>query len=207
MGERNTIHSIGSLTLVEASFSGSLYGKIYTIDDYLSGDEMEQLAPKVSMDHIHDLSDIYPNVRLWENQAYESAFHKTKVLWDHWDRIAQVSSDADVVHIGGHVGYEYNLAEPAYLRERLQASPAHMREYEPHTDYGAKALTIIVPIAPGVNEPTRFHGYDGTKMTRSIPWVVNQAYVFRPTANHSWHSYIGGDADRYVLNINFMYSD
>ena len=65
MGERNTIHSIGSLTLVEASFSGSLYGKIYTIDDYLSGDEMEQLAPKVSMDHIHDLSDIYPNVRLW----------------------------------------------------------------------------------------------------------------------------------------------
>jgi len=192
--------------VLEASFSGSVFGKVFEIPSYLTDLELDRIADLVSTEAID--SDVYPNVKLWENRSYESAFDKTKVLWDNWDTICRWTDDANLAHISGHSAFQYIDESPSYIRERLQSSPAHMREYEPHTDYGSKGLTILVPIAPGVSEPTRFHGTSigGTfpRQVRTIPWEVNHAYMFRPSANHSWHSYIGGDNDRCVLNINFM---
>ena len=188
----------------EASFSGSVYGKVFEIDDYLTGAEMERIAAMVSTE-AQD-ADIFPNHSLWENHAYAGACTKTQLLWDNWDSIVKWSSDADVWHVSGHSMFRYRETDGLLdIRERLQVSPAHMREYEPHTDYGSKALTILVPIAPGVSEPTRFHGLDGNATARSLPWVINKAYMFRPTMDHSYHSYVGGEADRYVLNINFLF--
>jgi hypothetical protein len=139
-----------------------------------------------------------------------TVFTKTQLLWDNWGSICKWTSDADVMHISGHNKFVYRESEidklhMTRIRERLQVSPAHMREYKPHTDYGAKALTILVPIAPGVSEPTRFHGYQAGATVRSLPWELNKAYMFRPTLDHSFHSYIGGEADRFVLNINFLF--
>jgi hypothetical protein len=185
---------------------------------------MEGIAAKVSTQARHPgvLSHVYPNQHIWNNYDYDLAFDKTQALWDGWETLLKWTSDADVAHVSGHSAFQY-FEEARYIeggvhydsghagvtkqsiRERLQVSPAHMREYEPHTDYGSKALTILVPIAPGVSEPSRFHGYNGDATVRSLPWKINQAYMFRPTANHSWHSYVGGEADRYVLNINFLF--
>ena len=166
-----------------APFSGSVYGEIIEIPSFLSVDEMSRIAPFVSTESVS--SDIYPNMKLWENEEYNSAFEKTKVLWDSWSLLS-------------------DNAHPKFIRERLQVSPADMREYPMHTDHGGKALTILVPIAPGVSEPTRFHGSQGVQPVKSIPWQVNHAYMFEPDPDLTYHSYIGGPRDRYVLNINFM---
>ena len=74
-----------------------------------------------------------------------------------------------------------------------------------HTDHGSKALTILVPIAPCVSTPTRFHGYRGQPPIQSIPWQINHAYMFVPDSILTYHSYVGGDSATYVLNINFLY--
>ena len=190
----------------EASFSGSVYGKIFEIDDYLSDTELGRIADLVPTEA--QQSDIYPVMSIWENMVYDDAFEKTRILWDNWDVICRWSDDANLNHISGHVPFQFNTTygeRPEFIRERLQVSPAHMREYPPHTDCGAKALTILVPIAPGVAESTRFHGYMEGATVRSLPWEINQAYMFRPTMEHSYHSYVGGEADRYVMNINFMF--
>ena len=191
----------------EASFSGSIYGKVFTIGDYLSDTEMERIADMVSTEA--QQSDIYPVMSIWENMVYDTAFEKTRILWDNWDTICRWTDDADLAHISGHHDIRYNNTygeRPEYIRERLQVSPADMKLYPPHTDCGVKALTILVPIAPGVSEPTRFHGYMAGKTIRSIPWEINQAYMFRPSHEHSYHSYVGGPKDRYVMNINFMFA-
>ena len=207
------MHDDLGFRVTEASFSGSIYGKVFVIDDYLTEVELARIADMVPSEA--EYADTYPNRSLWENFTYAGAFTKTQLLWDHWETVCEWTSDADVMHISGHNKFVYRSSEidkphMTRIRERLQVSPAHMREYKPHTDYGAKALTILVPIAPSVSEPTRFHGYNGgadvhNNTVRSVPWDINQAYMFRPTLDHSYHSYIGGEADRYVLNINFMF--
>ena len=169
-----------------APFSGSIYGEIIEIPSFLSSDEMSRIAPFVSSESVS--SDIYPNMSIWKNEEYNSAFEKTKILWDSWSLL----SDND---------------HPIRIREKLQVSPANMREYPMHTDYGGKALTILVPIAPGVSEPTRFHGNGGVHPVKSIPWKLNHAYMFIPDPQLTYHSYIGGPLDRYVLNINFVAHD
>ncbi len=132
-----------------APFSGSVYGEIIEIPSFLSSDEMSRIAPFVSSESVS--SDIYPNWVLWENEDYNSAFEKTKILWDSWSLLT-------------------DKIKPHGIRERLQVSPADMREYPIHTDHGSKALTILVPIAPGVSEPTSFHGCGGVQPVKSIPW-------------------------------------
>ena len=169
-----------------APFSGSIYGEIIEIPDYLSNNEWSRIAPFVSSESVS--SDIYPNMSLWENTEYSLAFEKTKTLWDSWSLLT------DNKH-------------PIRIKEKLQVSPANMREYPMHTDYGSKALTILVPIAPGVSEPTRFHGGGGVHPVQSIPWTLNHAYMFIPDPQLTYHSYVGGDSDRFVLNINFLYDD
>ena len=169
-----------------APFSGSIYGEIIEIPNYLSDTEWRRIAPFVSSESVS--SDIYPNMKVWENNDYNSAFEKTKTLWDSWSLLT-------------------DKIKPHGIKEKLQVSPANMREYPMHTDYGSKALTILVPIAPGVSEPTRFHGCGGVQPIKSIPWSLNHAYMFIPDPQLTYHSYIGGPLDRYVLNINFLYQD
>lgn len=169
-----------------APFSGSIYGEIIEIPNYLSDTEWRRIAPFVSSESVS--SDIYPNLSLWQNEEYNLAFNKTKTLWDSWSLL----SDND---------------HPIRIREKLQVSPANMREYPMHTDASGKALTILVPIAPGVSEPTRFHGYNGVQPVKSVPWKLNHAYMFIPDPQLTYHSYVGGDDDRFVLNINFIAHD
>ena len=202
------VHNELGFEVSEASFSGSVFGKVFVISDYLTEVELGRIADMVPPEA--EYADTYPNRMLWQNFEYSSAFTKTQLLWDNWETVCKWTSDDDVMHVSGHERFIFRESEidkpyMTYIRERLQVSPAHMREYEPHTDYGAKALTILVPIAPGVSEPTRFHGYEGRRTVRSVPWAINQAYMFRPTLEHSFHSYIGGENDRYVMNINFMF--
>ena len=202
------VHNELGFEVSEASFSGSVFGKVFVISDYLTEVELGRIADMVPPEA--EYADTYPNRSLWENMVYDDAFEKTRILWDNWQTVCKWTSDDDVMHVSGHERFVFRESEidkphMTYIRERLQVSPAHMREYEPHTDYGAKALTILVPIAPGVSEPTRFHGYEGRRTVRSVPWAINQAYMFRPTLEHSFHSYIGGEHDRYVTNINFMF--
>ena len=175
---------LNRLGAYSAPFSGSIYGEIIEIPDYLSVDEWSRIAPFVSSESVS--SDIYPNLSLWENHEYYLAFGKTKSIYDAWSLL----TDNDAPH---------------GIKEKLQVSPANMREYPMHTDYGSKALTILVPIAPGVSEPTRFHGSGGVHPVQSIPWSINHAYMFIPDGDLTYHSYVGGDSDRYVLNINFLY--
>ena len=169
-----------------APFSGSVYGEIVEIPSFLSSTEMSRIADIVSTESYRDYSDIYPNCHIWANTEYENAFDKIRYLWDNWSMISDNKT-------------------PTRIREALQVSPAHMREYPMHTDHGSKALTILVPIAPGVSTPTRFHGYRGQHPIKSIPWQINHAYMFVPDSKLTYHSYVGGDSDRYVLNINFLY--
>ena len=175
---------LNRLGAYSAPFSGSIYGEIIEIPDYLSSDEWSRIAPFVSSESVS--SDIYPNLSLWENHEYNLAFNKTKSIYDAWSLL----TDNDAPH---------------GIKEKLQVSPANMREYPMHTDHGSKALTILVPIAPGVSTPTRFHGYRGQHPIKSIPWQINHAYMFVPDSKLTYHSYVGGDSDRYVLNINFLY--
>ena len=167
-----------------APFSGSVYGDVWEIPDFLSANELTRIADKVSTKSIS--SESYPNARIWKNTDYDDAFDKTQWLWDNWDMYT-------------------NNKSPDSIREVLQVSPAHMREYPMHTDHGSKALTLLVPIAPGVSTPTRFHGSFGVYPVESVPWKINHAYMFIPHASLTYHSYIGGDADRYVINMNFVY--
>ena len=77
---------------------------------------------------------------------------------------------------------------------------------EVHND-GGKLMTILVPIYPDVNNSTIFHGNDRFKVDTTdgtmIPWNINEAYMFR-SSSHSWHSYVGGESDRFIMNINFF---
>lgn len=167
-----------------APFSGSVYGEIVEIPDFLSVNEMSRIADLVSTESID--SNVYPNRHIWKNTDYEYAFDKIRYLWDNWSLVSSNRS-------------------PNTIREALQASPAHMREYPMHTDHGGKALTILVPISPSESTPTRFHGDRGQHPIQTIPWRINHAYMFIPDSQLTYHSYIGGKYDRYVLNINFLY--
>jgi len=195
-------------------------GRLDIIPNFYSDSELEYLRTMaVSVGKVS--SDVYPNQRVPYGALFPSdsgqvssvvgdTFMCSKVEWlyHNWEAFS-VSTEVDGVKYSKNAGSDLldrNNNVPAWCNHHMQCSPAHMRPYPIHND-GGKLMTILVPIYPDVNNSTIFHGNDRFKVDTTdgtmIPWNINEAYMFR-SSSHSWHSYVGGESDRFIMNINFF---
>ena len=176
-------------------YDESIYGRLIIIPNFYTDSGLEYLR-NVCLDFGVCDDDVYPNQRI----AVDVSSEKVDWLYDNWQRFS-VSTE---LHGVDYV-FEGDNNVPHRINHHIQVSPAHMRPYPIHND-GGKQMTCLVPLYPHVNNSTVFHG---TKIPVDnvppymIPWEVNTAYLFR-SSNKSWHSYVGGDTDRFVANINFF---
>ena len=198
----------------------SVMGRLDIIPNFYSDSELEYLRTMaVSVGVVS--SDVYPNQRVPYGALFPSdsgqvstvvgdTFMCSKVEWlyHNWEAFS-VSTEVDGVKYSKNAGSDLldrNNNIPAWCNHHMQCSPAHMRPYPIHND-GGKLMTILVPIYPDVNNSTIFHGNDRFKVDTTdgtmIPWNINEAYMFR-SSSHSWHSYVGGESDRFIMNINFF---
>ena len=198
----------------------STMGRLDIIPNFYSDSELEYLRTMaVSVGKVS--SDVYPNQRVPYGALFPSdsgqvstvvgdTFMCSKVEWlyHNWEAFS-VSTEVDGVKYSKNAGSDLldrNNNVPAWCNHHMQCSPAHMRPYPIHND-GGKLMTILVPIYPDVNNSTIFHGNDRFKVDTTdgtmIPWNINEAYMFR-SSSHSWHSYVGGESDRFIMNINFF---
>ena len=198
----------------------SVMGRLDIIPNFYSDSELEYLRTMaVSVGVVS--SDVYPNQRVPYGALFPSdsgqvssvvgdTFMCSKVEWlyHNWEAFS-VSTEVDGVKYSKDAGSDLldrNNNVPAWCNHHMQCSPAHMRPYPIHND-GGKLMTILVPIYPDVNNSTIFHGNDRFKVDTTdgtmIPWNINEAYMFR-SSSHSWHSYVGGESDRFIMNINFF---
>ena len=198
----------------------SVMGRLDIIPNFYSDSELEYLRTMaVSVGKVS--SDVYPNQRVPYGALFPSdsgqvssvvgdTFMCSKVEWlyHNWEAFS-VSTEVDGVKYSKDAGSDLldrNNNIPAWCNHHMQCSPAHMRPYPIHND-GGKLMTILVPIYPDVNNSTIFHGNDRFKVDTTdgtmIPWNINEAYMFR-SSSHSWHSYVGGESDRFIMNINFF---
>jgi len=198
----------------------STMGRLDIIPNFYSDSELEYLRTMaVSVGKVS--SDVYPNQRVPYGALFPSdsgqvssvvgdTFMCSKVEWlyHNWEAFS-VSTEVDGVKYSKDAGSDLldrNNNVPAWCNHHMQCSPAHMRPYPIHND-GGKLMTILVPIYPDVNNSTIFHGNDRFKVDTTdgtmIPWNINEAYMFR-SSSHSWHSYVGGESDRFIMNINFF---
>jgi len=198
----------------------SVMGRLDIIPNFYSDSELEYLRTMaVSVGKVS--SDVYPNQRVPYGALFPSdsgqvssvvgdTFMCSKVEWlyHNWEAFS-VSTEVDGVKYSKDAGSDLldrNNNVPAWCNHHMQCSPAHMRPYPIHND-GGKLMTILVPIYPDVNNSTIFHGNDRFKVDTTdgtmIPWNINEAYMFR-SSSHSWHSYVGGESDRFIMNINFF---
>ena len=198
----------------------SVMGRLDIIPNFYSDSELEYLRTMaVSVGKVS--SDVYPNQRVPYGALFPSdsgqvssvvgdTFMCSKVEWlyHNWEAFS-VSTEVDGVKYSKNAGSDLldrNNNVPAWCNHHMQCSPAHMRPYPIHND-GGKLMTILVPIYPDVNNSTIFHGNDRFKVDTTdgtmIPWNINEAYMFR-SSSHSWHSYVGGESDRFIMNINFF---
>ena len=201
-------------------WDNSVMGRLDIIPNFYSDSELEYLRTMaVSVGKVS--SDVYPNQRVPYGALFPSdsgqvssvvgdTFMCSKVEWlyHNWEAFS-VSTEVDGVKYSKNAGSDLldrNNNVPAWCNHHMQCSPAHMRPYPIHND-GGKLMTILVPIYPDVNNSTIFHGNDRFKVDTTdgtmIPWNINEAYMFR-SSSHSWHSYVGGESDRFIMNINFF---
>ena len=201
-------------------WDNSVMGRLDIIPNFYSDSELEYLRTMaVSVGKVS--SDVYPNQRVPYGALFPSdsgqvssvvgdTFMCSKVEWlyHNWEAFS-VSTEVDGVKYSKDAGSDLldrNNNVPAWCNHHMQCSPAHMRPYPIHND-GGKLMTILVPIYPDVNNSTIFHGNDRFKVDTTdgtmIPWNINEAYMFR-SSSHSWHSYVGGESDRFIMNINFF---
>ena len=201
-------------------WDNSVMGRLDIIPNFYSDSELEYLRTMaVSVGKVS--SDVYPNQRVPYGALFPSdsgqvstvvgdTFMCSKVEWlyHNWEAFS-VSTEVDGVKYSKNAGSDLldrNNNIPAWCNHHMQCSPAHMRPYPIHND-GGKLMTILVPIYPDVNNSTIFHGNDRFKVDTTdgtmIPWNINEAYMFR-SSSHSWHSYVGGESDRFIMNINFF---
>ena len=201
-------------------WDNSVMGRLDIIPNFYSDSELEYLRTMaVSVGKVS--SDVYPNQRVPYGALFPSdsgqvstvvgdTFMCSKVEWlyHNWEAFS-VSTEVDGVKYSKDAGSDLldrNNNIPAWCNHHMQCSPAHMRPYPIHND-GGKLMTILVPIYPDVNNSTIFHGNDRFKVDTTdgtmIPWNINEAYMFR-SSSHSWHSYVGGESDRFIMNINFF---
>ena len=201
-------------------WDNSVMGRLDIIPNFYSDSELEYLRTMaVSVGKVS--SDVYPNQRVPYGALFPSdsgqvstvvgdTFMCSKVEWlyHNWEAFS-VSTEVDGVKYSKNAGSDVldrNNNVPAWCNHHMQCSPAHMRPYPIHND-GGKLMTILVPIYPDVNNSTIFHGNDRFKVDTTdgtmIPWNINEAYMFR-SSSHSWHSYVGGESDRFIMNINFF---
>ena len=201
-------------------WDNSVMGRLDIIPNFYSDSELEYLRTMaVSVGEVS--SDVYPNQRVPYGALFPSdsgqvssvvgdTFMCSKVEWlyHNWEAFS-VSTEVDGVKYSKDAGSDLldrNNNIPAWCNHHMQCSPAHMRPYPIHND-GGKLMTILVPIYPDVNNSTIFHGNDRFKVDTTdgtmIPWNINEAYMFR-SSSHSWHSYVGGESDRFIMNINFF---
>ena len=201
-------------------WDNSVMGRLDIIPNFYSDSELEYLRTMaVSVGEVS--SDVYPNQRVPYGALFPSdsgqvssvvgdTFMCSKVEWlyHNWEAFS-VSTEVDGVKYSKNAGSDLldrNNNVPAWCNHHMQCSPAHMRPYPIHND-GGKLMTILVPIYPDVNNSTIFHGNDRFKVDTTdgtmIPWNINEAYMFR-SSSHSWHSYVGGESDRFIMNINFF---
>ena len=197
----------------------SVMGRLYIIPNFYSDSELEYLRTMAV--EVGDVdSDTYPNRRVPYGALYPTdsgqvstevlnTFMNSKVKWlyENWEAFS-VSTEVDGVQYckNGTDIEDVNNNVPDWCNHHMQCSPKHMRPYPIHND-GGKLMTILVPIYPDVNNSTIFHGNDRFKVDTTdgtmIPWNINEAYMFR-SSSHSWHSYVGGESDRFIMNINFF---
>ena len=203
----------------------SLMGRLIMIPDFYSDSELEYLRKyAIDYDNSGGLSaDVFPNVRLMgggECSFPDSALVSSDVtnatlicdklewLWKNWEAFSVSTECEHVKYVFESDNTDLNSRSnnvPSYCNHHMQASPAGMRPYPIHND-GGKLMTILVPVYPDVNNSTIFHGKDKTGDVvpgEMVEWNVNHAYLFR-ASSHSYHSYVGGEANRYIMNINFF---
>ena len=197
----------------------SVMGRLYIIPNFYSDSELEYLRT-MAVEVGEVSSEVYPNRRVPYGALFPkdsgqvstevlNTFMTSKVKWlyENWEAFS-VSTEVDGVEYckNGHDLEDVNNNVPDWCNHHMQCSPKHMRPYPIHND-GGKLMTILVPIYPDVNNSTIFHGNDRFKVDTTdgtmIPWNINEAYMFR-SSSHSWHSYVGGESDRFIMNINFF---
>ena len=198
----------------------SVMGRLMMIPDFYSDSELEYLR-SVALSSKVD-ANTYPNRRIPCDVGYPFSAsvstddcdlemmsgvcnEKIRWLYDNWEAfsVSLETGEAKYVFVGDDLEFRANNIV-RYCNHHMQGSPAHMAHYPIHND-GGKLMTILVPIHPEVNNSTIFHG--NKKVDESggtmISWDINTAYLFR-ASDYSYHSYVGGESDRYIMNINFF---
>ena len=199
----------------------SVMGRLMMIPNFYSDSELEYLR-NYAIDVGDVDSDIYPNRRMGSfNHFPDSELvssedsdvvmmngvinRKIDWLWSNWKAFSVSLELPNTQYVFDTRDIEKRANNiPAYCNHHMQGSPKNMPHYPIHND-GGKLMTILVPIYPDVNNSTLFHGnnkvdIDGGTM---LSWDVNTAYLFR-ASDYSYHSYVGGDTDRFIMNINFF---
>ena len=199
----------------------SVMGRLMMIPNFYSDSELEFLRT-MALEVGEVSSDVYPNRRISSFDGYPpSALVSTEDssvgimtgvitdkidwLWSNWEAFSVSLEMPDVKYVFDTKDLEKRANNvPAYCNHHMQASPKNMPHYPIHND-GGKLMTILVPIYPDENNSTIFHGGERFDMDsgRMISWDINTAYLFR-ASNYSYHSYVGGDTDRFIMNINFF---
>lgn len=199
----------------------SVMGRLMMIPDFYSDSELEYLRT-MAVEVGEVSSEVYPNRRISKFDEYPSSAlvssedssvemmtgvvtDKIDWLWSNWEAFSVSLERPNTQYVFDNKDLSLRSNNvPAYCNHHMQASPKNMSHYPIHND-GGKLMTILVPIYPNENNSTIFHGHnrvdiDGGTM---ISWDINTAYLFR-ASDHSYHSYVGGETDRFIMNINFF---
>ena len=173
------------------------YGPIWEIPHYLSDEELKKQT-EIIYRHTPINPKTYPNTTI-----HKSPSEKSIALYEHYrngnilNYVRELFPAADYTTINKCIPdfhYTMNIYENTCPVEKVQGNPKGMKYYPPHPDSG-KLLTVLNPLCPVKSVPTTFNGLNGKC----------EAYMFIPSFDYSFHSYIGDTtSDRWVTNYNIM---
>ena len=193
--------------IYSSSLDINKYGPIWEIPHYLSDEELEKQT-EIAFRHTPINPEIYPNTTI-----HKSPSEKSIILYEHYRNGNILNYVRDLFPAANYTTIEkcipnYTSDMDIYHNtcpvEKVQGNPIGMEYYPPHPD-GGKLLTVLNPLCPVKSVPTTFNGLHGECEPVDLGWEVNKAYMFVPSFNYSFHSYIGDTtSDRWVTNYNIM---
>tara|TARA_B100000963_G_scaffold46768_1_gene35078 strand:+ start:2601 stop:3320 length:720 start_codon:yes stop_codon:yes gene_type:complete len=185
------------------------YGPVWEIPHYLTDKELE-IQTEIADRHSPIDLEIYPNKTIQKSPS-----KKSLDIYEHYrngnipNYVRELFPLADYSCLNKVIApdkynSDMNIYENTCPVERVQGNPKGMKYYPPHPD-GGKLITVLNPLCPVKSVPTTFNGYRAEHEPVDLGWEVNKAYMFVPSYNYSYHSYIGDNVtDRWVTNYNIM---